>query len=236
MAEHLTEEEQVEAIKRWWSENWLSLVAPIVIAIVAYTGWNYWTGYKVEQTQLASDSYQQLLELVDKADASDSSGDDKAMAKTAAQALSDDASGMYGDLSSLILARFEVQADELTEAESTLRGVMDTGSTEAVQHIARARLAKVLVAQARYDDALATLTSNGDDATRSLYAEIRGDAYLAKGEKEAAHTAYQQAIDALLSSQANHRGILQFKLDSTATVVSEELAVADDQPNTDLAQ
>ena len=36
MAQHLTEEEQIEALKRWWKENWLSIVLPIVVAVVGY--------------------------------------------------------------------------------------------------------------------------------------------------------------------------------------------------------
>ncbi len=42
MAEHLSEEEQLEALKRWLSENGTSTVVGVVLAISGYLGWGFW--------------------------------------------------------------------------------------------------------------------------------------------------------------------------------------------------
>ena len=42
MEQYRTEEEQVEALRRWWNENGKSTVAVIVIALAAGLGWQAW--------------------------------------------------------------------------------------------------------------------------------------------------------------------------------------------------
>ncbi|MEW8396328.1 MAG: tetratricopeptide repeat protein, partial [Candidatus Thiodiazotropha sp.] len=39
MSEYQTEEEQVEAIKRWWKENGTSVIAGLVIGLGGIFGW-----------------------------------------------------------------------------------------------------------------------------------------------------------------------------------------------------
>ena len=42
MEPYNTEEEQVEALRRWWDENGRSTIAAIVIALAAGFGWQAW--------------------------------------------------------------------------------------------------------------------------------------------------------------------------------------------------
>ena len=42
MEEYRTEEEQVEALRRWWDENGRSTIAAIVIALSVGFGWQAW--------------------------------------------------------------------------------------------------------------------------------------------------------------------------------------------------
>ena len=44
-----TEEEQVEAIKRWWQENGKSTVLGVAIAMAAVFGWRGWNDYQRER-------------------------------------------------------------------------------------------------------------------------------------------------------------------------------------------
>ena len=39
MADHITEEEQIEALKRWWDENGKQVVLAIVLTVGGYFGW-----------------------------------------------------------------------------------------------------------------------------------------------------------------------------------------------------
>ena len=49
MADHLTDEEQVEALKKWWRENGKSVVGGVVLGLALVGGWRGWQYY--EQTR-----------------------------------------------------------------------------------------------------------------------------------------------------------------------------------------
>ena len=44
MAEHLSDEEQLESFKRWFKENGLSTIVVVVLAAGGYFGWEFWKG------------------------------------------------------------------------------------------------------------------------------------------------------------------------------------------------
>lgn len=228
MADHLTEEEQIEAIKRWWNDNWLTIVLPIALAIVAYTGWNFWNDHNLDQAQQASDKYEQLAELVGGEPGATIDVSVRGEAKALANEIQlSYAGGLYADLSALISAKIAVEEGDLAMAEQALRGVADAGANTGVQEVAKARLAKVLLASERYSDALALVNASTSEASKALFAEVRGDVYMAQGEMGAARTAYQEAIDSLSPQQGSHRGMLQFKLDGAAAAAPASDAAAD---------
>ena len=39
-----TEEQQVEAVKKWWKENGVSLIVGVVMGLSAIAGWKYYQG------------------------------------------------------------------------------------------------------------------------------------------------------------------------------------------------
>ena len=44
--EDLSELERLEAAKKWWAENYKSIVAGALIAVVVVGGWRYWQHYQ----------------------------------------------------------------------------------------------------------------------------------------------------------------------------------------------
>ena len=64
MDQYRTEEEQVEALRRWWNENGRSILTAIVVALAAGFGWQSWKGYDQGQQEGASDSYQAMLQTM----------------------------------------------------------------------------------------------------------------------------------------------------------------------------
>ena len=42
MNEFVTDDEQVERIKKWWADNGSSVIAGLVIGIGGLLGWRYW--------------------------------------------------------------------------------------------------------------------------------------------------------------------------------------------------
>ena len=50
MAELLTEEEQVEQLKKWWKENGLSIVGGVVVGLALVFGWRSWQHHQLERS------------------------------------------------------------------------------------------------------------------------------------------------------------------------------------------
>ena len=61
MAEMKTEEEQVEALKRWWQENGKSLILTVAVTIGGVLSWNGYQDHQVNQAETASVYFQQLM-------------------------------------------------------------------------------------------------------------------------------------------------------------------------------
>ena len=217
MADHLSEEEQVEALKRWWNDNWLSVVLPLVIALGGYVGWNAWQAHKESQAGAASIQYQSLLDMVEVDFGQELDTNKRLNAKDLANdIIASYPGGLYADLSSLMLAKFAVEDKELDKAASLLQGVVDQGANASIIELAKTRLARVLSAQGKHDQALSLVASAAEPAYKALMAEIRGDIYFAQGQLSLSRTAYQEALDGLDIQQFMRQRMIRMKLDSTA--------------------
>jgi predicted negative regulator of RcsB-dependent stress response len=112
----------------------------------------------------------------------------------------------YPALAELIAARVHVDANELDKAAAGLKSVMDTAHDDELRMIARLRLARVLSAQAKHDEALALLTVKEAGEFASRIADTRGDVLLAKGDRDGALREY------LAARQGTNDGRLDFDL------------------------
>lgn len=224
MADHLTEEEQIEALKNWWKEYWMSIVLPILLIAAGYFGWTTHQANKEQQAKQGSLAYQELVSVV--GSGAELSQEQQNEARLAAQTLIDEFGGtLYADRAKLVLARFAVESGELENAKSMLQEVADGGANPAIKNVALTRLAKVCIAQGNYDKAISLMGSANDDSFKSIFAEIRGDALAAKGDVAAATTAYQEALDNL-GQQYARRGLIDLKLKGVALIASAASGVS----------
>lgn len=239
MASHLTEEEQIEAFKRWWNENWVTIVLPLIVGVLLYVGWFWWQDHKEAQAQLASQKYQALETVLQSAVNGELTPEQKADVVSKANiVISEHAKTLYADMANLELASLHVEAGELEKAASAVNAVVQNATNKSMELLAKARLAKVYAAQGRYDEALALVAQgsddSGDSAFTSLYAETRGDIYLALGDNAAANTAFNQAMDNLTQAASSRSGLLNMKISATAVAedvpVSESVSVNEDVP------
>ena len=120
MAEsYQTEEEQLEALQRWWDENGKSTIATIALALGVGFGWQYWQGQQQERSEVASGVYQDMLEAVSNA------GENPELLATGrnlAETLKTDYPGTtYAQFAALHLAKLAVARDDLAAAEQELR-------------------------------------------------------------------------------------------------------------------
>ena len=191
MAELRTEEEQLEAIKRWWKENGTSLIAGAVLAAAGVFGWNAWQDYQEGQSVAASSSYQQLLDLASRDELSDN-------ALTQAESLvaslrEDHGDTLYSELALLMEARLEVDGGNLEAAREALESLIESSDDGYLVGIARLRLARLQSAEGQHDTALATLDGDIPAALAAQRDNIRGDIYHATGQRDQAAKAWQSA-------------------------------------------
>lgn len=217
MDAYRTEEEQLEALKRWWDENGKSTLAAIIIAVSAGFGWQTWQGQQANARAEASDAYQALL--VSLSGARETANLEPARAQ--ARQLKENFSGStYAQFAAMHLARMAVEAGDLESAERELRWVLsevDPGSDLAA--INSLRLARVLASRGETDQALAILDRETEGSYAAAYALARGDILLLQGREAEAREAYTDAR--LLALEGGLQGQLKSldqKLESLSPV------------------
>jgi predicted negative regulator of RcsB-dependent stress response len=114
----------------------------------------------------------------------------------------------------LKMAQAAFDNGKLDEARTRLEWAEQHAQDAAVRSLVRLRLARVLWQQAKPDEALQKL-DDADAAYAPLYAELRGDILLAKGDRSGARSAYADAVQTLAADSPARDG-LQHKLDDLA--------------------
>lgn len=201
----LSEVEQVEQIRAWWSENWAWLLSGIVLGIALLVGWNYWTRTRVASAEAAGELYRELVAASDR-------NDFGTLERLHGQLDDNHDSTPYADQGSLVLARMYVETGEYDKAVPLLRDVMDNSEDEELGTISRLRLARVLIQQDKADEALALLRPDTAGAFAGLEQEVRGDALFAKGDLQGARAAYASALTVEAGVVGADRQLLQLKL------------------------
>nr|WP_272886300.1 tetratricopeptide repeat protein [Stutzerimonas stutzeri] len=197
-------------IKDWWQRNGKPLVLGAVIALVLVFGWQFWQKHQINQAQSASVVYQQLLGA-----ALESGEADAAEVSRLGNLLKKDFAGThYAQYGSLFVAKVAVESGRLDEAASELRTIVDKPADKTLDELARQRLARVLAAQGKADEAIKLLDGKVDAAFVASREELRGDLLVQLGRNDEAHAAYSKAKESL--SQDAAIGGLQMKLDDLA--------------------
>ena len=182
----LEEGEQWEAVKAWLRQNGLAIVAGALIGTLGLLGWRWFQGHQEAQRLAANVAYEKLLAAFD-------SGDVTAWVKQLDAFHKDYGDSAYSAPADLAAARVYVSRNEFDKAAERLRSVADTAKDPQLRIVARLRLARVQIAQNKPDDALSTLGTGDVGGFQSVFAEIRGDARLAKGDRPGALREYETA-------------------------------------------
>lgn len=206
MEQFATEEQQVEAIKRFWKDNGMAIVVGAVIGLGGLWGWRYYNAEQVAQQEQASKSYNEAMDAL----AADAAG-----YTTAVNFISEHSDNGYALLTALQLAKTAVERSDLPEAAKQLKFVVDNADIAAVQSIAKIRLARVQIEQGELDMALTTLAGIQDDAFASQVEEAKGDAYLKQQLFDKARAAYS----AVLEKEENNQ-LVKMKLDNLAVAAN----------------
>jgi predicted negative regulator of RcsB-dependent stress response len=201
--EYLTDDEQLEVVKRWTAENGPWLVGGLVIGLAGLFGYRYYERHQDERALHAAAQFDDMASALQH-------NDRKKTEQIAGGLIRDYPSSPYADQAKLTLARLNVDEGQDANAVSLLSQVMDTSKDTELKHVARLRLARVLIDQGKPDDALKLLT-DAPGAFQALYHEVRGDAFYAKKDLRQAVTEYKEALGEGASSAAES-GLLTLKI------------------------
>ena len=221
MANHLSEEEQIEAFKQWWVDNGLKLVAAAVIAIGGTLSWQGWQGSQQEHAEQGSAIYSAMIDIV-KTESDEPLSDEQQqqISASADQLKQQFGDSGYAHLSALLNAKLAVDADNLDQAAIELEWVLNNDPADDLKLLAILRLARVEAAKGNTDKALAMLEEQDAGTMTSAYEEAKGDFHISLGHYEAAYTSYQTAIDNEETGNTRQLSILRLKM-SQAKPVSE---------------
>lgn len=189
MNEYETEEQQVEALKKWWKENGTSLIVGLFVGVSALFGWRYYVDQNNVHAVQASDLYMQVMQS-----ATLNSVDDKTI-DIHNKLINDYSDTPYAALASLALAKSEYEKDNVEAAATQLELAVKHAGDEVIKQIANLRLASIYIEQEKYETALTLLTMSHDAAYEAQYEELKGDLYMAKGDATQARIAYDKAIN-----------------------------------------
>lgn len=210
MADLRSEEEQLEAFKHWWQNNGKSLIAGITIAVAGIGGWKAWETYNTQRAEAASALYQQLTTVIQQP-ASDQRNKE---ANALVEKLTGEYDGsIYADYADLFAARIAVEQKDYAAATGYLRHALKHSQVDTIKLVARLRLARILKAQEKPDEALALLNGVEAGSFEAEYDVLKGDLLIATGKEEEARAAYNKALTAS-REQGQSDPTLQMKIDN----------------------
>ena len=189
MKEYETEEQQVEALKKWWKENSTSLIVGLFVGVSALFGWRYYVDQNNVHAVQASDLYMQVIQSVTL-----KSVDDKTI-DINNKLINEYSDTPYAALSSLALAKSEYEKDNIVAAVAQIELAIKHASDDLIKQISSLRLVQLNIEQKKYDEAEALLNMPHDAAYDAQFEELKGDLYYAKGDAAQARMAYDKAIN-----------------------------------------
>ena len=216
MDDLLSEKEQIEQLRSWWSEYGGYVIGGLGLGIALLAGLNYYTSSKLDAQLEASVLYESLT------------GHVVSGSLEAAEAVADElgtgyAGTSYAPQAQLAMARMYMDKNRDQDAADALSGIIASDAAEEIKLVARARLARVLLYQNKAQEVVDMLEGQQSEAFGPAYQELLGDAYYALGRVEDAQAAYQSVMLDPLSREVVDQQLVQWK-----ALDLPEASVADD--------
>lgn len=205
MDDLLSEKEQIEEMRAWWSEYGSYVIGGVVAGALILFGINYYQSSRLNTQLEASALFESLAEHVSAGDLEDAEG-------VAADLETGYANTVYAAQSRLAMARLYMDKNRDQDAADELAELLAMSGADEVKDIARLRLARVLLYQNKAQEAVDLLEGQENEAFLGRYSEILGDAYAMLGRVADAEAAYQVALNDEMSAQTIDRGLVQWKI------------------------
>jgi predicted negative regulator of RcsB-dependent stress response len=201
----LSEKEQIEQIRSWWSEYGGYVIGGLGLGIAILVGYNFYQNSKLEAQLAGSAMYETLTSHV-----VDGKLDE-------AEQVADTLAAEYGDTAyaaqaKLALARLYMDRNRDQDAADVLQELLDSDADVALKQVGRTRLARVLLYQGNAQEVVDLLEGQESTAFAAIWGELLGDAYHELGRNEDAAEAYQRAmLDPMAQATVDQR-LVQWKL------------------------
>jgi predicted negative regulator of RcsB-dependent stress response len=201
----LSEKEQIEQIRSWWSEYGGYVIGGLGLGIMILVGYNYYEDSKLEAQLAGSAMYETLTDQVVEGDLD------------AAEQISDTLATEYADTSyaaqaKLALARMYMEKNRDQDAADVLQELLDSDADIALKSVGRTRLARILLYQGNAQSVVDLLEGEESQAFGAIWGELLGDAYRELGRIEDAEAAYQGVMLDPMAQAVVDRQLVQWKL------------------------
>lgn len=219
MSVYMTEEEQLESIKKWWKHYGNLVTIFISLVLFCFAGYRYWNWHQDKLTQQASTAYEQMMVAF-------SNQDIKSVRSYANELIKDYNNSIYADVAHMTLAKMYVTKNKLDLAKSELQFVAAKSRMPALKQIAKIRIARILAGEKSYSNALNELASIEDSTYLPVINELKGDIYGATGQYQNAIAAYRLAISEVKN---NGMGNLFLEMKTNELAIKNQSVAADDK-------
>lgn len=207
MQQYETEEQQIEALKKWWKENSSSLFFGLAIGLAGIFGWRYYIDYNQQHAQQASDLFTVINQQVRLGELTD--------INKLEQLTTEFTGTPYAVMAAMSAASHYFDKGNTEQAVHYFQWARDNSDIEENTHLAITRLATVHISSGQLDAAESLLQQDYPAAFAARYEELRGDLYAARGDYSQARAAYDKAI---LGQQGNATPWLILKRDNLPAV------------------
>ena len=219
-----TDEEQVAALKQFWKDYGSAILLGVVLSLGSVYGWKAWKGHKLEQSQISSGLYQELVDLSLAQPGQAFTAEQQASFDNLLNTLKEEHKDtVYTQFGALLKASKSVEAGNLDVAREQLEWVLQQKPNREMAIVTRMRLARVLLAQSgdTGEEALKVLNQiDQPGAFKASYEEVKGDVLLALGRRDEARQAYQLSAD-VAKENGEPRPLVTLKLDDLAQAKEE---------------
>jgi len=201
----LSEKEQIEQIRSWWSEYGGYIIGGLGLGIAILAGFNFYENSKLEAQRAGSTMYETLTgHIVD--------GDLDEAERIADELATEYPGTSYAAQGKLALARLFMEKNRDQDAADALRELLDGDADEALKNVGRTRLARVLLYQGNAQAVVDLLEGRESEAFAALWNELLGDAYRELGRIDDAEAAYQRVmLDPMAQATVDQR-LVQWKM------------------------
>jgi len=184
-----TEDQQLEALKRWWKKNGTSIIVGVTVGLAIVVGGRAWIGQQHEHAETASAKFDTMIQAM-------SQGMDEIALEQSAGLIGQFSDTPYGALAALASAKIKLAQGETLAARTHLKWVISYAEKSGLKQVARVRLARLLLDEEDHQKALALLGEVEAGTFSASIEELRGDIYVAMQQPEKAKAAYNKALDA----------------------------------------